>query len=99
MHFLLIWLGWVVIIGLRVILPRPIPVDAQPWSQILFTIILYFFTILTAAGMGRKLTIRLTELTILEQILLALALGFGVVSTGIFFLGIIGQLSALTVYI
>lgn len=49
--------------------------------------------------MGRKLTIRLTELTILEQILLALALGFGVVSTGIFFLGIIGQLSALTVYI
>lgn len=94
-----VWLIWIIVIGLRVISPRLIQEDTQAWVQISFTIILYFFTIITAWGIGKKLTARFIESTILEQAIIALALGLGVISIGVLTLGLIGQLTILSIYI
>lgn len=95
----LAWLAWITIIGLRVFLLHPVQEDVQVWVQISFAIILYFFTVITAWGIGKKLAVKLIETTILEQTLIALALGFGFIATGVLILGIIGQLTTVAVYL
>ena len=44
------------------------------------------------------MSIKVAELTFLEQILIALLIGFGVISIGVFILGLVGQLTVISIY-